>query len=156
MHSSGTRPENDGASRLSLNRTSLTDFWKRRASKIGFLLSAFAYRQGFGRQPGSGNSPLPPTNEAFGQQSHLQRCYERAIDAYTVEDAIFWHSEVINELSVEIYALTAKPGESSLRRQMIADLTTLQSRHGVILHRLTGILARNEQFIWKPRSADHG
>jgi hypothetical protein len=84
----------------------------------------------------------------------LQKCCERALDAYTVEDAIFWHSEVINELSVEIYSISAKPWSDSMKERAVADLTELQSRHGAILHRLTGIVARNEQFIWRPQSVD--
>jgi hypothetical protein len=84
----------------------------------------------------------------------LQKCCERALDAYTVEDAIFWHSEVINELSVEIFSMSTKPWSAAMKERAVADLTELQSRHGAILHRLTGIIARNEQFIWQPQSAD--
>ncbi|ADJ24065.1 hypothetical protein Hden_2267 [Hyphomicrobium denitrificans ATCC 51888] len=35
---------------------------------------------------------------------------------------------------------------------MLAELTDLQNRHGAILHRLTGIVARNEQLVWQPAS----
>ncbi|HVZ04547.1 hypothetical protein [Hyphomicrobium sp.] len=73
------------------------------------------------------------------------------MDAHTIEDAIFWHSEIINELSVEIYSISAKPWPNAVKAQTAADLAELQSRHGAILHRLTGIVARNEQFVWQPQ-----
>jgi hypothetical protein len=59
---------------------------------------------------------------------------------------------VINELSVEIYSISTKPWSAVMKERAIADLTELQSRHGAILHRLTGIVARNEQFVWEPQS----
>jgi hypothetical protein len=73
------------------------------------------------------------------------------LDAHTIEDAIFWHSEIINELSIEIYSVNSKPWPDELKAKTAADLSELQSRHGAILHRLTGIVARNEQFIWQPQ-----
>ncbi|AGK58529.1 hypothetical protein HYPDE_34288 [Hyphomicrobium denitrificans 1NES1] len=82
----------------------------------------------------------------------MQKCCERALDAHTVEDAIFWHSEVINELSIEIYSMATMPWPDVRKQRAIADLTDLQNRHGAILHRLTGIVARNEQLIWQPTS----
>jgi hypothetical protein len=45
----------------------------------------------------------------------------------------------------------SKPWPDELKVQTAADLSELQSRHGAILHRLTGIVARNEQFIWHPQ-----
>jgi hypothetical protein len=39
-----------------------------------------------------------------------------------------------------------------MKERALADLTELQSRHGAILHRLTGIVARNEQLVWEPQS----
>jgi hypothetical protein len=95
---------------------------------------------------------LSLTTGADGNPTDLQMCCERALDAHTVEDAIFWHSEVINELSVEIFSIAAMPGANVRKERMLAELTDLQSRHGAILHRLTGIVARNEQLIWEPAS----
>jgi hypothetical protein len=88
----------------------------------------------------------------FDKRTQLQKYCERALDAHTIEDAIFWHSEIINELSVEIHSVGAKPWSDMMKAQTVADLSELQSRHGAILHRLTGIMARNEQFIWQPQS----
>lgn len=95
---------------------------------------------------------LPSPSDVFDKRTHLQKYCEHALDAHTIEDAIFWHSEIINELSVEIHSVSAKPWSETMKAQTVADLSELQSRHGAILHRLTGIVARNEQFIWQPQS----
>jgi hypothetical protein len=87
-----------------------------------------------------------------GRRSRLQTCCERALDAHTVEDAIFWHSEVINELSVEIFSISAMPWSQAKKERILAELADLQNRHGAILHRLTGIVARSEQLVWQPAS----
>jgi len=124
-------------------------FWRRHAKSLRAFLSARVLP----RFPGATAKltfPLPA--EADAHRTHLQTCCERAIDAYTVEEAIFWHSEVINELSVEIFSLAASPGPNGRKERMLSQMTDLQNRHGAILHRLTGIVARNEQFIWQPAS----
>jgi hypothetical protein len=95
---------------------------------------------------------LASSSAFLDSRTHLQKYCEHALDAHTIEDAIFWHSEIINELSVEIYSIGAKPWSDAMKEQTVADLSELQSRHGAILHRLTGIVARNEQFIWQPQS----
>lgn len=133
-----------------LSQTPFRSFWKRRTTRLRMLLGAFASR----RRERLQTSPdiVTPWSPSLAHRSHLQQCCERALDAYTIEDAIFWHSEVINELSVEIYSLESRPGFDANNERAIADLMELQSRHGAILHRLTGIVARNEQFVWQPQS----
>ena len=104
-------------------------------------------------QPGCPPETLRTSPPAFfDKRTHLQKYCEHALDAHTIEDAIFWHSEIINELSVEIHSVAAKPWSDTMKAQTVADLSELQSRHGAILHRLTGIVARNEQYIWQPQS----
>lgn len=145
MHPSGSR-----SSKSSRPQTHFRILWSRRATELRALLSTFTSRQRALWHAGSETTGLP--EGYLDDRSHLQKCCERALDAHTVEDAIFWHSEVINELSVEIYAISAKPWSGTAKERAIADLTELQSRHGAILHRLTGIVARNEQFVWQPQS----
>jgi hypothetical protein len=128
--------------------------WMKNAKKLRDLLSALAAKQSSWRVRHPNQAAHP--HEAFPRhrldyRSHLQKCCERALDAHTIEDAIFWHSEIINELSIEIYSVGSKPWPDELKVQTAADLSELQSRHGAILHRLTGIVARNEQFIWHPQ-----
>ena len=124
-------------------------FWRRRARSLRAFLSARVFPH-LPRTPSK--LTLSLTTGADVNPTDLQMCCERALDAHTVEDAIFWHSEVINELSVEIFSVAAMPGANVRNERMLAELTDLQSRHGAILHRLTGIVARNEQLIWEPAS----
>jgi hypothetical protein len=124
-------------------------YWNRRARGFKKVLSKFVSKQ-YDRDP----AKLPSVRALYAcyAGSQLQQCCERALDAYTLEDAIFWHSEVINELSVEIYLISAKPWSAAEKDRTLADLTDLQDRHGAILQRLTGIVARHEQLIWSPAS----
>ena len=145
MHPSGSR-----SSKSNQPERPFRGRWSRRAIELRALLSTFTSKRRARWQGPETAGSLPEAY--FGDRSYLQKCCERALDAYTVEDAIFWHSEVINELSVEIYSISAKPWSDSMKERAVADLTELQSRHGAILHRLTGIVARNEQFIWQPQS----
>jgi hypothetical protein len=127
----------------------------KNAKKLRDLLSALAARQSSWRTRHPQRMVHPHDalfTRGLDRRSHLQKCCERALDAHTIEDAIFWHSEIINELSIEIYSAASKPWPDELKAQTAADLSELQSRHGAILHRLTGIVARNEQFIWQPQS----
>ena len=131
--------------------------WMSNARKLKSFLSALAAKQLSLRRAGLGQLGQDQTVEEDGFSvsynfpgSYLQKCCDRVMDAHTVEDAIFWHSEIINELSVEIYTVNAKPWPDAVRLRTIADLSERQSRHGQALHRLTGVVARNEQLTWQP------
>jgi hypothetical protein len=131
--------------------------WMSNARKLKSFLSALAAKQLSLRRAGLEQLEQDETVEEDGFSvsynfpgSYLQKCCDRVLDAHTVEDAIFWHSEIINELSVEIYTVNAKPWPDAVRLRTIADLSERQSRHGEALHRLTGIVARNEQLTWQP------
>ena len=131
--------------------------WMSNARKLKSFLSALAAKQLSLRRAGLQQLGHDGTVEEDGFSvsynfpgSYLQKCCDRVMDAHTVEDAIFWHSEIINELSVEIYTVNAKPWPDAVRLRTIADLSERQSRHGQALHRLTGIVARNEQLTWQP------
>ena len=124
-------------------------FWRRRARSLRAFLSARVLPH---LPRGSSKLTRSLAAGADINPTDLQMCCERALDAHTVEDAIFWHSEVINELSVEIFSIAAMPGANVRKERVLAELTDLQSRHGAILHRLTGLVARNEQLIWEPES----
>ncbi len=145
--------QNQNSSQPEGSRTS----WMSNARKLKSFLSALAAKQLSLRRAGLEQLEQDETVEEGGFSvsynfpgSYLQKCCDRVMDAHTVEDAIFWHSEIINELSVEIYTVNAKPWPDAVRLRTIADLSERQSRHGQALHRLTGIVARNEQLTWQP------
>lgn len=143
MHTDA-RPSKSGRS-----KPPFKGLWNWRAKDLRAVLSTFLLKPSRQRRS---EIPLRLRTGGHGNATHLQKCCERALDAHTVEDAIFWHSEVINELSVEIYSISAMPWSDARKERTFADLTDLQNRHGAILHRLTGIVARNEQLIWQPTS----
>lgn len=124
-------------------------FWRHRARNIRAFLNMRVFRR---QQSAPSKLTFSIADRANGRRSRLQTCCERALDAHTVEDAIFWHSEVINELSVEIFSISAMPWSQAKKERILAELADLQNRHGAILHRLTGIVARSEQLVWQPSS----
>jgi hypothetical protein len=129
-------------------------FWMSNARKLKSFLSALAAKQ-LSLRRAELEQDETAEDDRFSVScnfpgSYLQKCCDRVMDAHTVEDAIFWHSEIINELSVEIYTVNAKSWPDAVRSRTIAELSERQSRHGEALHRLTGIVARNEQFTWQP------
>lgn len=129
-------------------------FWMSNARKLKSFLSTLAAKQLSLRRAALDQEEGPEVrgvNSSYNlPRSYLQKCCDRVMDAHTVEDAIFWHSEIINELSVEIYTVNAKSWPDTIKLRAIADLSERQSRHGEALHRLTGIVTRNEQFTWQP------
>jgi len=127
------------------SKPSFKGFWNWRAKDFKAFLSTLLVKPTF---------EVPPSTRTGGcsNSTHLQTCCERALDAHTVEDAIFWHSEVINELSVEIYSISATSWSDERKQRTLMELMDLQNRHGIILQRLTGIVSRNEQLVWQPVS----
>jgi hypothetical protein len=43
-----------------------------------------------------------PEQSMMRATEYLEICEENALDAYTVEDALYWHNEIITELSLEL------------------------------------------------------
>ncbi|MFT3731065.1 MAG: hypothetical protein QM780_06510 [Hyphomicrobium sp.] len=81
---------------------------------------------------------------------YLEACHENAIDAYTVEDAIFWHNEIISELSVELNLIGATRWPQTVKENMAAALQERRSQHAAAVTRLAAILERNERLSWSP------
>ncbi|MBA2125292.1 hypothetical protein DLM45_03520 [Hyphomicrobium methylovorum] len=73
---------------------------------------------------------------AHSDNLYLLRCYTRAIDASSIDEAVFWHSEIVSELSVEIHTISRKPWSPQMRAKVIADLTERQDRHAIVVDRL--------------------
>ena len=87
---------------------------------------------------------------AQGGRSYLERCCEAVLDAHTIEDAIFWHCEIITELTVEMHAVEGGNLPSVVKASTIATIEERVRSHGILLDRLTGVVQRNEQFVWEP------
>jgi hypothetical protein len=77
-------------------------------------------------------------------------CFEQAESAYTIEDAIYWHGEVITELAFEIRAVAANTWLNAGKTQSLAKLEECLAHHQEALNRLVGVAQRDEQFVWRP------
>jgi hypothetical protein len=102
------------------------------------------------------NAPTAPKRVAVitpadpeAARDYLGRCYRQVMDAHSVEDAIFWHCEIINELSVQMHEARLQPWSEPAKATIIEALEERQHRHAKALDRLTGITHRNEQLIWR-------
>lgn len=81
---------------------------------------------------------------------YLEICREKALDAYTIEDAIYWHNEIITELSIELHTVQTMHWPDTVKASMMIALEDRLSQHAGAVTRLAGILERNEQLIWQP------
>lgn len=125
--------------------------WLSRSEKWTFLVMAFALRQGLKRiapeRPKSGIVLSPAQIDVA--PNYLGRCSEQALDAHTVEDALFWHREIIGELAVQIDDTELKLWPASAKATVIKALKDRQQDHAGAVARLSGILRRNERLIWQ-------
>ena len=107
------------------------------------------------RAPGeTKNGIVMQRSEREPAPNYLGRCCEQAVDAYTVEDAIFWHCEIINELAVQIHEAQLKLWPESAKATVIRALDERQREHVRAVNRLSGVMQRNEQLIWQPGGAN--
>ena len=81
---------------------------------------------------------------------YLEICREKALDAYTIEEAIYWHNEIITELSIELHTVQTMRWPETVKASMTIALEDRLNQHAAAVTRLAGILERNEQLIWQP------
>ncbi len=81
---------------------------------------------------------------------YLEICEENALDAYTIEDALYWHNEIITELSIELNLVCAASWPEAVKAGMKIALKDRLNRHAGAVTRLSGVLEKNEQLIWLP------
>jgi hypothetical protein len=149
-------PENANFQRFGKSTGRPLRDWLRNRERWTFLLVALALRRRLERiapeKPKSGIVLTP--DQADAAPNYLGRCSEQALDAHTVEDAIFWHREIIGELSLQIQETQSKLWPESAKATVIKALAERQRDHGRAVARLTGIMQRNEQLIWQPGGVD--
>ena len=81
---------------------------------------------------------------------YLEICREKALDAYTIEEAFYWHNEIITELSIELHTVQTMRWPETVKASMTIALEDRLNQHASAVTRLAGILERNEQLIWQP------
>jgi hypothetical protein len=88
--------------------------------------------------------------EVITASDYLEICRENASDAHTIEDAIYWHNEIITELSIELHSIHAVNWPATVKASMRISLEDHINQHAAAVTRLARILERNEQLIWHP------
>ncbi|RUO99268.1 hypothetical protein [Hyphomicrobium sp.] len=81
---------------------------------------------------------------------YLEICQECAAYAHTIEDALYWHNEIVTELSVEINFVQASRWPSAVKASMTASLEERRRNHAAAISRLTSVLENDERLIWQP------
>ena len=130
----------DGIPRIALMR------WLSDSGNLRLLLSAlYARRRGIRSDgPGSERTAAEEVTE------YLETCCEKALDAYTLEDATYWHSEIMAELAVELQYVRAMDWPDTIKASLIVALEDRINQHGAIVQRLTGLIGCNDQLFWTP------
>jgi hypothetical protein len=130
--------------------------WLNSSEKWRSFLIALAIRHGRRRMTPDAPKSVTVLSPAKvdAAPNYLGRCSQRALDAYTVEDAIFWHCEIIGELAVQIHETRSKLWPASAKATVIEALQERQQDHGRAVARLHGIMRRHEQLIWQPGGVD--
>jgi hypothetical protein len=72
------------------------------------------------------------------------------LDAYTLDDAIYWHAEIIAELSAELIAVQNMNWPATIKASVAIALEDRIEQHSDVIDRLSGILQRNEHLVWQP------
>jgi hypothetical protein len=103
-----------------------------------------------GRSTGRTSSPPASNSGALKASYYLETCRAKALDAYTLEDAIYWHNEIITELATELHLIHAMNWPETVKASMAIALEDRLNQHAAAVTRLAGILERNEQLIWQP------
>ncbi|HML28801.1 MAG TPA: hypothetical protein PKE16_08185 [Hyphomicrobium sp.] len=119
--------------------------------KAHAFLQALGIRRGpvHAATPQSG-SEGPEQNVMMRASEYLEICQENALDAYTVEDALYWHNEIITELSIELNLVQASRWPQTVKANMAATLEDRLTQHAAAVTRLTAVLEDNKVFKWQP------
>lgn len=79
----------------------------------------------------------------------IERVLQKSIDAYTVEDALRYNSEILDLLAIEMMIIRISNMRDEIKQRLLRDVTKLAEHHRDIVDRLTDIMERNGQFVLK-------
>lgn len=114
------------------------------------FLQALGMRRGPFRgdaQTATPDGAEPPMMRA---SEYLEICQENALDAYTVEDALYWHNEIITELSIELNLIHTTRWPQTVKASMAAAVEERLSQHAAAVTRLAAVLEKDKAFKWQP------
>jgi len=99
---------------------------------------------GRGRPPAS--KPVSYLGQKFGLNAELETLAERIFDATSLDEALFWHREMVERIDLEVIALLISDDERD--QAAIPVLRELQSAYAVAAKRLHMLIARGEALNW--------
>jgi hypothetical protein len=115
---------------------------------VRFFLHSIADRKTLSaKHSSSHDSAFQPS--PMRASEYLEICEENAIDAYTVEDALYWHNEIITEISIELNLVQATTWPEPVKATMTAGLEDRLGEHASAVQRLAAVLEKNEQVVWR-------
>ncbi len=79
----------------------------------------------------------------------IRAAYRQAIDAYTVEDALRYHSELIDLLAAEAMIVRASALSESSKKALIRDINARAEHHCEAVDRLTDIIEGSQRLTWR-------
>jgi len=88
---------------------------------------------------------LRPTSSEFTRA--ILSAYQQASDAHTVEDAIIYHSELIDFFAAEVMTVRASSHHEEKKAAMIREITARAEYHRDMVDLLTDIAETNQQPI---------
>ena len=80
----------------------------------------------------------------------IEIAYRRAIDAYTVEDALRYHDELLDLLALEAMIVRRSKQREADKEDAIAEIRACAAEHRDAVDRLTDILETKRHLIWRP------
>jgi hypothetical protein len=83
----------------------------------------------------------------------LEHCIKQVEDAYTLEDAIEWHREVLDEIEEHIAIVQNKQWPDNLKRQSLFDLMHIRLEYRICLTNLRNVQASDEVLRWQRGAA---
>ena len=91
---------------------------------------------------------LRPTGHELTRRA-IRITSERAIDAYTAEDAVRFHSELLDLLAIEAMIVKLGSQSTAAKETAIGEINARARFHRDAVDRLTDIIETNQQLIWR-------
>lgn len=88
------------------------------------------------------------TSHELTQQA-IERVLRKAIDAYTVEDALRYNSEILDLLAIEMMIIRVSSRSHENKQTLLREATKRAEHHRDIVDRLTDIVEQNGQLVLK-------
>ena len=80
-------------------------------------------------------------------QRAIERVLQKAIDAFTIEDALSYNSEILDLLAIEMMIIRVSSRSDENKQILLREATKRAEHHRDIVDRLTDIIEQNGQLV---------